>query len=138
MIKERAGYDLDLSYRANDCFHVEYNASVKVPLIGKNVSKKIGADIHLIGINGSRVAARIDAGTMLNFLLDTFKSKIQGKLPPGVVKSIEGGRIELNLEKIDKVKPVLDSLILNNVIFSREGLYVDASIRGEKNRTAMV
>lgn len=137
LIKGKTGHDLSMSYRSSDTLHVEATVKIKVPLLG-DIPRRVGADIRLIGINGSIVAASIDAGSMMNLLLDSFKSKILDKAPQGLVRSLEGGRMELDLEKVVKLRPFLDNMILNNLVFSREGLYLDASMRTGKNATAMI
>lgn len=132
IIRNKSGRDVYISYKDVDTLDVTVTASVKVKLIGpfsKSIEKSFSADIHIVGISGSFLTADVDAGRLGSLVLSQAKSFILSKAPEGLVDSIDGKRMVLNLVAIPQAKAVFDNLVINNLTIAENAVYVDASLK---------
>ena len=115
---------LSLSYESPDTATV----SMQISILGI-ISPSVSAKVKIVSIEGSRVTAEIDAGSLGGFLLDKAKKPLLEKLPEGLVESFDGKVAVVNLESIEQLKTVFELLTVNSLSFSEEAVCLDAGLK---------
>ena len=115
---------LTLSYCAPDTATVSF----VVNILGL-LSPSVSARVTVVSIDGSRVTAEVDAGSMGGWILDKAKKPLAEKVPEGLIESFEGKRIVLNLSAIPDLKTVFESLAVNGLSFTEDAVCIDASMK---------
>ena len=115
---------LNLSYFAPDTATVSF----VVHILGL-LSPTVSARVTVVSIEGSRVTAEVDAGSMGGWILDKAKKPLAEKVPEGLIESFEGKRIVLNLSAIPDLKTVFESLAVNGLSFTEDAVCIDASMK---------
>lgn len=128
IIRQKSGQDVQIAYKGADSLNVSFTASVKVPILGQ-VAKTFSAVLHLLSIDGTRITAEIDTGSLGATILNHLKSVLLAKVPDGLVENFDGKRIVLNLSAIPQTKAVFDNLDVNKLTISENAVYVDASMK---------
>ena len=93
------------------------------------LSPSVSAKVRIVSIEGTRLTAEVDAGKVGDFVLDKAKNYLIGKTPEGLIESFDGKVGILNLEAIPDLKPVFESLYVNELSFTEEAICLDASLR---------
>lgn len=127
IIRQKSGRDVQIAYKGPDCLTVSFTASVKVPIFG-SIDKAFSTDMHLMAIDGSRITAEIDTGSLGAVILNQLKSLLLAKVPAGLVESFNGKRMVLNLSALPQAKAIFDNLAVNNLTIAENAVYVDASM----------
>ncbi len=125
LIQKESGQTIGLAYKSPDEVLVSYLASVKVPLLGRPISKEFQVGVKLLDVSQDKVDFQLDAG-MLNGVLDLASSFLLNKLPPGLLESFANGRGTLRLSAIPQLRPVLDRLEIDNVWLDSTSLHMGA------------
>lgn len=125
LIQKESGQTIGLAYKSPDEVLVSYLASVKVPLLGRPISKEFQVGVKLLDVSQDKVDFQLDAG-MLNGVLDLASSFLLNKLPPGLLESFANGRGTLRLSAIPQLKPVLERLEIENVWLDSTNLHLGA------------
>ena len=93
------------------------------------LSPFVSARVTVVSIDGPRVTAEVDAGSMGGWILDKAKKPLTEKVPEGLIESFEGKRIILNLSAIPELKTVFESLTVNGLSFTEDAVCLDASMK---------
>ena len=114
---------LSLDYCDADTTKVSFMLNI----LGLNPS--ISAKVKIVSIEGCRVTLEIDAGKVGDFVLDKARKFIMEKTPEGLVESFDDKQAVVNLEAIPDLKPVFETLTVNDVSFTEDTVCLDASLR---------
>lgn len=128
LIAQKTGVKLDLRYKTPDTVSVAADVPIKVPILG-NVVRRVAADVRIVGLDGTILALELNAGAMLNMLLEVLKDKIQKVAPAGLIKKIEGQKVVLQLAALPEAKSVLDVVDVSQLKFTKEQIYVEGALR---------
>ena len=115
---------LSLSYHDADTAMVSFVVNI-LGLLSPTVSAKV----KVLSIDGSRVTAEVDAGSVGGWVLDKAKKPLLEKTPAGLIEQFEGKQVVLNLEAIPELKTVFDSIAVNGLSFTEEAVCIDASMK---------
>ena len=115
---------LTLSYCAPDTATVSF----VVNILGL-LSPTVSARVRVVSIDGPRVTAEVDAGSMGGWILDKAKKPLTEKAPEGLVESFEGRQIVLNLSAIPELKAVFERLTVSGLSFTEDAVCLDASLK---------
>ena len=115
---------LSLSYHDADTATVSFVVNI-LGLLSPTVSAKV----KVLSIDGSRVTAEVDAGSVGGWVLDKAKKPLLEKTPAGLIEQFEGKQVVLNLEAIPELKTVFDSIAVNGLSFTEEAVCIDASMK---------
>ena len=113
----------------NYCDAGTTKVSFMLNILGLNPS--ISAKVRILSIEGSRVTVEIDAGKVGDFVLDKAKKYILEKTPEGLVESFGDKQAVVNLDAIPDLKPVLESLTVNEISFTEDAICLDACLKVE-------
>ena len=128
LIRKESGQSVGLTYKSTDEVLVSYIASVKVPLLGRPISKEFQVGVKLLDVSQDKVDFQLDAG-MLNGVLDFASSFLLNKLPVGLLESFANGRGTLRLSAIPQLKPVLDRLEIDGLYMDPDNLHLKAQTK---------
>lgn len=124
IIARKAGIKgLSLAYHSPDTTKVSFVLNLGL------ASPTVSAKVKFVSIEGSRVKADIDAGSIGGFVLDKAKKLIIDKTPDGLVEHLDGKQAVLNLEAIPELKSVFDTVAVNGLSFSENAVCVDANLK---------
>lgn len=115
---------LTLSYYAADTATVSFVVNI-LGLLSPSVSAKV----KILAIDGSRVTAEVDAGSVGGWVLDKAKKPLLEKTPAGLIEQFDGKQVVLNLEAIPELKAVFDNIVVKGLSFTEEAICIDASMR---------
>ncbi len=115
---------LTLSYAASDTATVSFVVNI-LGLLSPSVSAKV----KFLSIEGSRVTAEVDAGSVGGWVLDKAKKPLLEKMPAGLIEQFEDKQVVLNLDAIPQMKPVFDSIAVSGLSFTEEAVCLDASLK---------
>ena len=111
----------------NYCDAGSTKVSFMLHILGLNPS--ISAKVRIVSIEGSRVTVEIDAGKVGDFVLEKAKKFILEKTPEGLLESFDDQQAVVNLEAIPDLKPVLESLTVNEISFTENAVCLDACLK---------
>ena len=114
---------LSLGYCDADTTKVSFMLNI----LGLNPS--ISAKVRIISIEGSRLTVGIDAGKVGDFVLDKARKFILEKTPEGLVESLDDKQAVVNLDAIPDLKPVFESLTVNEISFTEDTVCLDACLK---------
>ena len=114
---------LTLSYCSADTAKVSYALNIL------GFSPSISADVKIVSIEGSRVTAEIDAGSVGRFILDRAKKRLLEKVPAGLIEQFDGKLAVLNLDAIPELKSVLQNVAVSSLSFTEDAVCLDANIK---------
>ena len=113
---------LSLSYCAADTLTVSF----VVHILGL-LSPTVSAKVKICSIEGSRVIAEVDAGSVGSWILDKAKKLLMEKTPEGLIESFESRQVVLNLGAIPELKAVFDGIVVNSLSFTEDAVCIDAT-----------
>lgn len=124
IIKEKTGKQLILKYVSNDTVRVGYDIQVKIPFLGTK-SKTINLDVTLDEIKGSDLylhySTQMPVGDVLMSGLTSFIPSIH----ESDVVEASGTSVIVHLDNVDKLKDVLDKIMLNCIYFDESAAHLD-------------
>ena len=124
IIAQKAGIKgLSLAYHSPDTTKVSFVVNLGL------ASPAVSAKVKLVSIEGSRVTAEIDAGSIGGFVLSSAKKMVIDKTPAGLIEHLDGKHAVLNLEAIPELKSVFDAVAVNGLSFSENAVCVDANLK---------
>ena len=112
---------LSLSYCATDTLTVSF----VVHILGL-LSPTVSAKVKICSIEGTRVVAEVDAGSMGGWILDKTKKLLMDKTPEGLIESFENRQVVLNLGAIPELKAFFDGFAVNSLSFTEDAVCIDA------------
>lgn len=115
---------LSLSYFSPDTATVSFVVNI-LGLLSPSVSAKV----KILSIEGSRVTAEVDAGSVGGWVLDKAKKPLLEKTPAGLIEQFEGKQVVLNLGAIPELKAVFDSISVGGMSFTEDAVCIDASLQ---------
>lgn len=115
---------LSLSYFSPDTATVSFVVNI-LGLLSPSVSAKV----KILSIDGSRVTAEVDAGSVGGWVLDKAKKPLLEKTPAGLIEQFEGKQVVLNLGAIPELKAVFDSISVGGMSFTEDAVCIDASLQ---------
>ena len=100
--------------------------SYKLNILGMSLS--ISAKVRIISIEGSRITAEINAGSIGNIVVGLAKKSFIKKTPEGLIESFDKKIAVLNLDAVPELQSVLENITVNSVSFTEENVVVDAIV----------
>ena len=93
------------------------------------LSPSVSAKVKIVSIEGSRVTAEVDAGSLGGFILDKAKKALMEKVPAGLIEQFDGKLTVLNLDAIPELKSVFEAVSVNGLSFTEDAVCLDASLK---------
>lgn len=115
---------LTLSYHAPDTATV----TMVLNLLGI-LNPSVSAKVKIVSIEGSRITAEVDAGSLGGFILDKAKKALIEKTPAGLIEEFDGKHAVINLDVIPEAKAVFDSISVGGMSFTEEAVCIEASLK---------
>ena len=114
---------LSLAYCDTDTTKVSFMLNIL------GLSPSVSAKVKIVSIEGNLVTVEIDAGKVGGFVLDKAKKFLLEKTPEGLIESFDGKLAVVNLEAIPDMKPVLETLTVNDLSFTEDRICLDTSLK---------
>ena len=114
---------LSLAYSDTD------TASVSFQLNILGLTPSIKGKVKILSIEGSKITAEVDAGSMGAFILDKAKKLVMEKTPEGLFESFDGKLAILDLDAIPELKSVFEAITVDGLSFTEEAVCLDASLK---------
>ena len=86
------------------------------------MKKKIGVDLKVLDIVGSDLRVQYSAGFGMDGMVSMALNMVRDKIPAGLLDEQPNHVLLVHLDKIDKVKPVLERIDLKDVNMLAEAL----------------
>ena len=108
LIRERSGREIGIGYKDADTLTLSFEASIPIP---------------------PRAVLQVDAGKAGNMALDFASRMIMERLPAGLVESISGGRIEMDLNAVPRLESLFKRIEVKSLTFYGSSLSLEAEIK---------
>lgn len=114
---------ITLDYCSSDTAKVSY----KFKILG--LSPSVSAKVRILSIEGSRITAEINAGSIGNIVVGLAKKSFIKKTPEGLIESFDKKIAVLNLDAVPELQSVFENITVNSVSFTEENVVVDAIVK---------
>lgn len=123
LIREKAQIEgLSLDFDASDTAKVSYDLKIL------GMTSTVSFLVKVISIEGSRITAEINAGSIGNIVVGLAKKSFIKKTPEGLIESFDKKIAVLNLDAVPELQSVLENITVNSVSFTEENVVVDAIV----------
>lgn len=129
LIRERSGREIGIGYKDADTLTLSFEASIPIPIISNPLTRRMTADIRVEEFAPPRAVLQVDAGKAGNMALDFASRMIMEHLPAGLVESITGGRIEMNLNAVSRLESLFKRIEVKSLTFYGSSLSLEAEIK---------
>lgn len=129
LIRERSGREIGIGYKDADTLTLSFEASIPIPIISNPLTRRMTADIRVEEFAPPRSVLQVDAGKAGNMALDFASRMIMERLPAGLVESITGGRIEMNLNAVPRLESLFKRIEVKSLTFYGSSLSLEAEIK---------
>ena len=117
--------DQNISFSFVDAKTVSVTYPINLGLIKKDLS----ADLTIVGMEGSNLLVKVDAGRGTDTLLGTALSLLKKKIPEGLIEKRSEGMLLLHLGQIEQVKTVFDTIQVDDIHVLYNGLEVEGGLK---------
>ncbi|MCR5708868.1 MAG: hypothetical protein K6G79_00125 [Bacteroidales bacterium] len=129
LIREKGGREIGISYKDADTVTLSFEAAIPIPILASPLTHRMTADIRVEEFAPPRAVLCVDAGKAGNMALDFASKKIIERLPAGLVESISGGRIRLNLDAVPRLESLFKKLDVKSLTFYGNSLSLEAELK---------
>ena len=131
LVRERSGREIGISYKDADTLTLSFEASIPIPIISNPLTRRMTADIRVEELAPPRAVLQVDAGKAGNMALDFASRMIMERLPAGLVESISGGRIEMNLNAVPRLESLFKRIEVKSLTFYGSSLSLEAELKSD-------
>lgn len=131
LVRERSGREIGISYKDADTLTLSFEASIPIPIISNPLTRRMTADIRVEELAPPRAVLQVDAGKAGNMALDFASRMIMERLPDGLVDSISGGRIEMNLNAVPRLESLFKRIEVKSLTFYGSSLSLEAELKSD-------
>lgn len=131
LVRERSGREIGISYKDADTLTLSFEASIPIPIISNPLTRRMTADIRVEELAPPRAVLQVDAGKAGNMALDFASRMIMERLPAGLVESISGGRIEMNLNAVPRLESLFKRIEVKGLTFYGSSLSLEAELKSD-------
>jgi len=114
---------LALDYCSTDTAKVSYKFSIL------GMKPTVSCRIQITSIEGSRITANINAGSIGDLVIGLTKKSFIKKTPEGLIESFKDKTVVMNLDAIPELKAVFEAITVNNITFTEENVLLDANLK---------
>lgn len=131
LVRERSGREIGISCKDADTLTLSFEASIPIPIISNPLTRRMTADIRVEELAPPRAVLQVDAGKAGNMALDFASRMIMERLPDGLVESISGGRIEMNLNAVPRLESLFKRIEVKSLTFYGSSLSLEAELKSD-------
>ena len=129
LVKEKTGKDINFHIVDDHTINVGYNIIQKVMFLG-NVSKNVNLDIVIEKIMNTdlylRYSTKVFGGdALVGILISALPLFANGD----IVKKDNKGEIIVHLDKIEKIKDLINKVNLDSIYFNSDNILIDFSLK---------
>ena len=116
LVTEQTRQPISFDFVDNKTLKVLYELNLGI------MKKKIGIDLKILEILGTDLKVQYSAGFGMDGLVGMALNMVRDKIPAGMLEEQPDRVLLVHLDKIDKVKPVLERIDLKDVNVLSEAL----------------
>ena len=125
LIRSKTGKRISLEVVNDNTINVGYDLMVKVPILG-NISKSIQLDLMIEKVENDTLYLQYSSGGVG---IDMILKGVLCSISTDIVQSLEGKRLSIQLNKIDKVREALKQIDIKSVTFANDNAIIDFAIK---------
>lgn len=127
ILLEKADQNISFGYVDDKTIHVTY------PLNLGFIKSSISADLTIVELRGSDLLVQVSAGKGTETLITTALNLLRNKIPEGLLEKRPDNRFMIHLGMIEQVKPMFDTISVNNLHVLMDGLEVEGAMKSVNN-----
>jgi hypothetical protein len=127
ILLEKADQNISFGYVDDKTIHVTY------PLNLGFIKSSISADLTIVELKGSDLLVQVSAGKGTETLINTALNLMKNKIPEGLLEKWPNNRFMIHLGMIDQVRPMFDTISVNNLHVLMDGLEVEGAMKSVNN-----
>ena len=127
IILEKAEQNISFGYVDDKTIQVTY------PLNMSHIKANISANLTIEELRGSDLLVQVSGGKGTETLITTALNLLRNKIPEGLLEKRPENRFLIHLGMIEKVKPMFDTISVNNLHVLRDGLEVEGAMKSVNN-----
>ena len=109
LVAERSQQPISFEYVDNKTVKISYELNLGF------MKKSVGIDLKVLDIVGTDARVQYSAGFGMDGLVSMALGMVKDKIPAGLVEEEPDHVLKLHLDKVDKLKPVLERIDLKDV-----------------------
>lgn len=129
LIKLKTGKTVNLKVISCDTVNVGYELRTRFPFFGE-ITKTVDLDVTIERVSGETVYARYSAnGVGMDMVLKGLLTAMPTFSTPRIIETLDGSRLKINLNEIEKARVALKQIAVNRVSFSGSNAVVDFCVK---------
>ena len=93
------------------------------------MKKEVGINLKVLDMAGSDLRVRYSTGFGMDGLVGVALNLVKNKIPEGLMEEQPDQVLLVHLDKIDKVKPILERIAVQDINMTEESVVMEGSFR---------